>query len=267
MNNSFSFTRLWRLILKQGMENARFYLLYGMASLGIAGLLIGFWLTIKSRNEYYEEHFYSYMLLALFLCGTLFANLQFESLSKKARGIAWLSFPASHLEKLLCALFYTVIVFNGLFLAGMMAIKWLLIYCITHGIPEGSSWLPSPPFMESDQLIFVYMFIAVQSFYLLGSVYFARFSFVKTTVSLAILVALGAYYLYFLDSRLLNESFNWRADGSIYIVASTKIGGMFFHKMYQPTPWLIDTVVWLMKYGWAPAFWIISWKRLAEKEI
>src|SRR3546814_5670348 len=101
MKKSFSFTRLGQLIMKQGMENVRFYLLYTAASLGITGLLIGFWLTIKSRNDYYEEHFYSYALLALFLCGTLFANLQFEPLSGKARGIAWLSFPASHLEKFL----------------------------------------------------------------------------------------------------------------------------------------------------------------------
>src|SRR3546814_799033 len=250
------------------MENVRFYLLYTAASRGITGLLIGFWLTIKSRNDYYEEHFYSYALLALFLCGTLFANLQFEPLSGKARGIAWLSFPASHLEKFLCALFYTVIVLNGLFLIGATVIKWLLVFCITHGIPEGGRWLPMPPFMESEEFYFIYLFIAVQAFYLLGSVWFARFSFVKTTVLLVVLVVLGVYYIYYINERVFGfGSYHWSINDDIIVLKSTRIGEIMFEKAYKPAPWLTETVFWLMQYGWAPVFWIITWKRLAEKEI
>src|SRR3546814_5363128 len=59
-----------------------------------------------------------------------------------------------------------------------------------------------PPFMESEEFYFIYLFIAVQAFYLLGSVWFARFSFVKTTVLLVVLVVLGVYYIYYINERV-----------------------------------------------------------------
>lgn len=268
MTHSFSFTRLWRLIVKQGTENGRFYLLYGAASLGIIGLLMAFWMTIITRNEYFEEHYYSYLLLALFLCGTLFANLQFDALSKKSQGIAWLSFPASHLEKFLCSLFYVVIVFNGLFLGAAMVIKWSLIYCIKHGFFKEAVWHGmTPPFIESQQFYFIYLFIAVQSFYLLGSVYFERFSFIKTTVLLAALVGLCLYYFYFLHENVLGSFYTWSNENGLIAEQHTLIGAITYKKAYKPAPWLTETIFWLMKYGWAPACWIITWKRLTEKEI
>ncbi|QEC51739.1 hypothetical protein EDD80_102295 [Anseongella ginsenosidimutans] len=266
MNNSFSFSRLWQLILKQGIENARFYLLYYLAILGVILAVVIFWMNIQ-HTKYYEEHFYAFMHVALFLSGTLFANLQFDFLSRKARGIAWLSFPASHLEKLLCAVFYTFIVFNLVFLAGVLLAKWLIITCITiYGIPEGASWMPMGPYIESPLFNFALLFVAVQAFYLLGSVYFTRFSFVKTTV--AGLILIGAFFLYMsmLNKYMLGSGY-WPGGATFRSYGSPDNDGIYFYKIYHLSPWLENTVGCLLKYGWAPAFWIITWKRLAEKEI
>lgn len=267
MNYSFSFPRLWQLILKQGMENARFYFLYALATLGVTGLLVSFWL-FKSDKQYHEGDLYEFLFIALFLCGTLFASLQFEPLAKKAGGIYWLSFPASHLEKLICAAFYTLIVFNVLFFVCFLLARGLVVtYIITSVVPEGGAWVAlDSPFRETGQFYLIHMFVAFQAFYLLGSVYFARFSFVKTTVIVAALIFGFILYIKMLDKTMLESGYRWMGL-TVRSVIPEKVEGIPFYKIYNLPPWIFQTVSMLVKYSWAPVFWIITWKRLAEKEI
>src|SRR3546814_20856319 len=106
---------------------------------------------------------------------------------------------------------------------------WSSDVCSSDLIPEGGRWLPMPPFMESEEFYFIYLFIAVQAFYLLGSVWFARFSFVKKTVLLVVLVVLGVYYIYYINARVFGfGSYKWSIKDDIIVLTSTRIGVIMF---------------------------------------
>lgn len=268
MNYSFSFPRLWQLILKQGMENARFYLLYALATFGVSALAVSLWLFMEG-SHYEEQGLYQASLIALYLCGSLFASLQFEPLSRKDKGVYWLSFPASHIEKLVCAVFYTFVVFNVLFIACFLLSRWLAVSYITlYVIPDGGSWTALElSFFQTSQFYFIHIFIALQAFYLLGSVYFSRYSFVKTTVMITALTFGFILYMQILLKYTLGSDYIFNHGPAIREIMPEKLDGINFYKVYSLPAWVLGTVSWLLKYSWAPVFWIITWKRLAEKEI
>lgn len=267
MNQSFSFQRLWLLILKQGMENSRFYLLFILSTLVVTALFAAFWLFFGD-GDYQERELYTFSFIALSLCGTVFASTQFDFLARKNQGIYWLSFPVSHLEKLICAIFYTFFMFNLLFTVCFVLCRWLAISYVESGvIADKFTFVPlEVPFYQTSHINYIYVFIALQALYLLGSVYFGRFSFVKTTVVAAALILGFSLYIKMLDKSMLGGYYYW--DGlTVRPIMPEKIDGIDFYKIYSLPNWMSASVVWLLRIGWAPVFWVITWKRLTEKEI
>jgi hypothetical protein len=112
---------------------------------------------------------------------------------------------------------------------------------------------------------FLYGFFAVQSLYLLGSIYFSRFSFIITTVIGVALLFLFIWLSITLIKTSLPEGFNW--DGlsvTKYEIKGGTEGGLY---KYQLPALAFSTLLFLAKFIWAPVFWLITWFRLKEKEI
>ena len=122
MRSSFSFSRLLQLIRKQGIENGRLYLLSSLALVGLLALVFAFWISTTSP-DYHEEIMYVIFLFGLFIAGSIFASMTFNMLGNKDQGVYWLGFPASHLEKLICSIFYTTIVFSMVYVASFFLVK------------------------------------------------------------------------------------------------------------------------------------------------
>lgn len=264
MNKYFSFNRWWLLVKKQWGENAKMYLL-GM--LAIAGLMtLGFFLwtiAYNSEQAYEEEVIYLLGITGLFISGTIFSSMAFSNLSQKDKAIHWIGCPATHLEKLLCALFYTVIVFNIFYITCFFAVKsvgFSLIAADPGNSIDKVNWEGNKVADMFRYLITIY--IAVQSFYLLGSVYFSRYSYIKTTVTgLLLLTLLGLYLGNFLHKNFLHE-------GQLWGLTSFKIWGENgAGKIYKLPSWTDVPVKILLVYAWAPVFWIAALLRLREKEI
>src|SRR5690606_4775618 len=182
MTANFSINRLGQLIRKQWIENSRWYLYSSLAIVGLLGIVFTFWLF--SNNGYYQEDvIYIFFLVGLFISGAIFASVSFSSLGDKAKATYWLSFPASHLEKLLCHIFYCVIVFTAVYLLCFFAVRSLVMLYINDMVaryPDEYRFIPLQNKAEFWQMYraFIYGYFGVQAFYLMGSVFFPRLSII-----------------------------------------------------------------------------------------
>jgi hypothetical protein len=268
MTTTFSFPRLLQLIRKQWFENSRLYLFSTLALLGMLGLVMFFWLIADGKN-YSEDSLYIIFVFGIFISGAVFASMAFSMLGNKEKGTYWLAFPASHLEKLICMIFYNVIVFTVVYCACFFLLKSLTVTYVNSlvaGDPQAytfrrSIWDSNHSFLGLLPY-FLYCFFAVQAFYMLGSVYFPRYSFVITTIVGSALIFVFTYYSMSLLKGSFQEGFSWNG-GHI-----RKYEGDFTsYRRYDLPPVFTNLIIFGLKYIWAPVFWIVAWFRLKEKQI
>jgi hypothetical protein len=115
MSSTFSISRLGKLIVKQLFENSRLYIFSVLALFGLLSLVFAFWISATGPH-FYEVGAYIIFLFGLFITGSVFASMSFNMLGSKDKGIYWLGIPATHLEKLICTIFYSTIVSSKQFL-------------------------------------------------------------------------------------------------------------------------------------------------------
>lgn len=266
MSSTFSFQRLGKLIVKQFYENARFYLFCSLAIFGLLALVFAFWLGVTGPN-YDEQGTYVILVFGLYISGAVFAGLSFNMLGNKDKGIYWLSVPATHLEKLIATIFYSTIAFTIVYcvcfyIVKSIAVAFLLNYIQHH---PGTSYNNMTDFKSGFGAViqnFVYGYFAVQSFYLLGSVYFSRYSLVLTTVVFASLIFTFFYYMSNIHDYMFVHG-GW--DGFSVRQSDPSIRGGYM--LYSVSPVLSNIIEYATKFAWAPLFWIVTWFRLKEKQL
>ncbi len=271
MNLTFSFSRLLQLVRKQWIENARLYVFATLALAGIIGLIFLFWLN-TSNDHFNEEPLFVIFAFGLLIAGGIFASMSFSMLGEKEKGTYWLGLPASHLEKLLCVIFYNLVVFTLVYTACLLLLeKTAVAYAqkLVAGDPlnyhfKPMGWNDINGFGQVFPF-FIYAFFAVQPFYLLGSVYFSRFSFVLTTVAGAALIGIFIGTTFYLFDHMHPKAFSWNGS-SIECLDMDNNGDSVLHR-YQLSGIPIDSLSFLIKFIWAPVFWVATWYRLKEKEI
>ncbi|HVY75730.1 MAG TPA: hypothetical protein VG890_12910 [Puia sp.] len=283
MNQTFDFNR-WRLLIaKHGYEQGKKYLLSLVA---IAALLLIWFVFVLFANPYEPlpdgAQFGTYYV-GLFLVGCIYASLLFSDLASRPRGIDYLSLPASHLEKLLCALFYGVLIF---FLAytivfyivelPMIRVARAIAYAhwlktahpkeiFNAGETINVFVMPRRPAGAPNAFFYILLsYFAVQAAFILGSVYFPKFSFIKTVVTLLLI---GLVYVFLVDTVV-----GWIMPEGRYYHAFTAYN---FHgpngyedgKVVTLPEWFHDLLSIIVRYAFAPIFWITTYFRLKEKEI
>ena len=261
MSPTFSFSRLGKLIAKQFYENSRLYLISTLALLGLLSLAFTFWITVAGPN-YQEEETYFIFLFGLFLAGAIFASTSFNMLGRKDKGIYWLGIPATHLEKLVCTILFSVVLFFIVYclcfyLVKSIALTYLdsrvgAIYTEMNGSNDG---------FGSVFKYFLYAYFAVQSLYLLGSVYFSRYSFIVTTVVGALVMFLFVYYITQIDRFMEPDS--WE----LFTVKRADANVQDSYFLYSVSPTVVDIIKYAVQFLWVPVFWVATWYRLKEKEI
>lgn len=278
MNSIFSFGRWWMLVGLHWVENRR---RYGLALLAIGGLLL-FWLSFMMEMNTHEPlskglQFGTYYV-GLFFAGCLFGSQIFGALNRKRAAIQYLMVPASHLEKLLCGLFFAVLLFFICYtlvfymvdlplvhLAENMAKKIPAMYkggflderpgVFVVFSPEGTHSIDDPGFF------LLLLFFAIQGAFILGSIYFTRYAPLKTIVSGLFLCILGS--LFMIKGIEANLPAGWHMDN-------------FFdwsHSDGRQQEWVrlpLETkkiLYWIIEYSLPFIFWFITWFRLKEKEV
>ncbi len=261
MSSTFSFSRLGKLITKQFFENSRLYIFSALALFGLLALVFAFWIG-TGGPRYYEQETYIIFLFGLFTSGAAFAAMSFGMLGSKDKGIYWLSVPATHLEKLICTVFYSTIVFTIVYCICFYTVKSVSVAFIEEYIRKH----PGAAYIELNDFehgfggaikYFIYAYFAVHSLYLLGSVYFTRYSFVLTTViGSAVIFAFG-YYI----NRI---HYNMPGEWEVTSLRKNDAGG---YLLYSISPAVKNMLKYTVQFAWVPLFWVVTWFRLKEKEI
>lgn len=271
MSKDFSFRRLLLLIKKQWIENAKLYLYGTLALLGLLGIIFLFWLSMGGNN-YNEGALLKIFFAGLFLSGGVFASTSFNLLGNKSKGIYWLSFPASHLEKLVCMIFYNLVVFTVVYCVCFFIIEKTAVAYILHLVERDPTkysfhridWSNSGRQLTEGTIIryFIYGFIAVQALYLLGSVYFRRYSFILTTI-----ITVFVFFCFILLmgnlKNLLPDDYYLNMGRGFFVMNNTSP----VHRVYDLNHTFLKVLIFLFKFIWAPFFWLVTWFRLKEKEI
>jgi len=281
MNQTFSFPRWGLLVKKHWAENHKRYLL---SLLAMGGLLIAWYsfILIMDRTDPIGIFFqYSAYFVGLYFIGCLYGSMLFSELSSKTAGINYLSLPASQLEKLLCAVLFGVFLFFVAYTLlfylidiPMVQLSNRLIRLHPRVWPGTDQYVPAlavynifipkaPPIIGESEYHFLLLgFFAVQSCFLLGSLYFPRYSFIKTIVAILLLVLVLTVFL----SKVVVHSTpdGWQNN----LLTWDQYNEHWTHLGTVRLPlWLNRAVILLLQYGLPPLFWTITYFRLKEKEL
>ncbi len=266
MTSSFSFSRLGKLITKQFYENSRLYTFAVLAIVSLLGLIFAFWIVAQGP-DYNEENTWFIFLIGLFITGSIFAGMSFNMLGSKDKGIYWLGVPATHLEKLVCTILFTTVLFTLVYCLCFFAVKSISIVFLQEYIKKypGSYYTEMQDYTKGFGAVikyFIYGYFAIQALYLLGSVYFTRYSFILTTVATALLIFGFVYYITRIQHSMLGSA-SWN-----FVSARVKDPGIKEgYLLYSVSPAVTNFIKYAIQFIWAPLFWVVAWFRLKEKEI
>jgi hypothetical protein len=279
MNSVFDFNRWILYTSKHWNENKKKYLL----SLGaIGGLLIlwySFLIIIAGENPIGENIQMVTYYVGLYLIGCLFASLMISDLNEGATAIHFLLLPASAFEKLLTAILFSFILFFISYTVIYYAVDYAMVKWISAIAAEAGHYAKpdygftakvinvfvAPPGMGGDENFYVYILlvcIGVQSVYLLGSVYFVKYNFIKTMVSVLVVFLIFMFFVHkiihlFMPDGAFFEPFR------VYRIYNGDKGDL----AVRLPEWLNTISLFLFKYTLAPVMWVVTYFRLKEKEV
>jgi hypothetical protein len=269
MNSNFSIERLFGLIRKQWIENSRFYLLGSLAIFGLMTIcMIIFWVLMDGDN-YSESFAYNLYIIGLILTGTIYGSISFSILGSKEKGQYWLSFPASHAEKLITSIFFNVILFFIVYTLSFMLVKWgcqtyIESYIRTH------KWASIRPMNWEDGFgeVFYYIiwgYFCLQALFMLGSVYFRQYAFIKTAIFVSIIAGILTFFIAKISMNMFQgHGFFWNGLELREHHVPENYG---IYKSYSLGTTLSKVLGYLLTYCWIPVFWLVTWYRLKEKEL
>lgn len=281
-NAFFNPARFGMLLNLHWMENRKKYLLGLLAIGGLIFAWYAFMLTMDDRDPFSFFVQFTTYYCGLYFVGCLYASTLFSPLGSKAYGIHFLSVPASHFEKLLCAILFGVFLFFIAYTLIFYVVDIPMVHLANrvnlqrHGLLPGNkegvgtmevynmfteNGLPVP---EIHYHIFSLGFFAVQSTFILGSVYFIRYGFIKTIVSVLFFFSLEViFYVKGVMDHVVPEG--WHQDGPLRWMKNntTPETGSIILLPH----WFEITLIILLQFGLPFVFWFITYFRLKEKEL
>lgn len=272
MNNTFNINRFGLLLKRQWLDFGKIYLL---SLIVIFGVLIGIYaFNIPKANEglppmdsgYISLRFrYPIFGIVGFLFISIVASSYFSNLGQKSKAIIDLMTPASTFEKFLAGVFYTAI----LSVTSYLVIFYITDFAFCKYLDSSFSTFPydaSLTFMGkithvhgihaqllNDEMDFEeyrglsFIPFLVTSVFLLGSVYFNRFHYIKTSVSVVISVAIIMYIIYLSVSKI--------GENMVQVASSENNDRAAF------------TIIFVSSVVLSLFFWLITYVRLKEKEV
>jgi hypothetical protein len=268
MNQFFSFNRFTLLVLKHWADNKK---RYGLSVLAFMGLLIAWFVFIilidddESMGEEIQKITY---FLSLFAIGTFYASQYFRDLGSRAKGINFLLVPASSFEKLLCGFLYTVLFFFVAFTGVFYFVDYLMITISnTFGGTNESLINVFDVFLiranNDPGVSLLTFYFLVQSAFLLGSIYFEKYSFIKTIISGFVVFFLLFCLVYFLyDFFLPRGEYN-----SVFLTSFRVVSDGTTDHLVNVPAWIAKVFSFLVMYAMAPFLWMVAYYRLKEKQV
>lgn len=279
MNQVFSIKRWGMLVGLHWQENRKRYLLAVYAMLGLLLVWYSFVIIMDRFDPMAGFMQYTTYYAGLFFVGCLYSSTIFSDLGDKAQGIAYLSIPVSALERLLCGLLFCTVAFFIVYNLIFYVVDIPMVHLANRLIEQQHRvWSEGYPvdrstvfnvfrgldnnFDDQHHHIFLIAYFCIQSTYILGSVYFSRYAFIKTTVAVFLLILLFVI----IQSRVIVPSLpkgwhprdftDWERNSGTPLVQVIRL-----------PPVLSATLGALLKYGVPLTLWVATYFRLKEKEV
>jgi hypothetical protein len=276
MNAVFDLNRWFLYMGKHWNENKKRYLLSLAAVGGLLVLWYSFLMIVNPDNPMGLRMQVITFYVGLFITGCLFASMIFNDLSDGPKAIHYLLTPASALEKLLTAIVFGVVLFFISYTIAFYAVDFIMLK-ISNGVVstylERQHRAPGPPqellnvfnSTEGRDNIYFYIlliFFAVQSMFLLGSVYFVKNQYIKTLVSGLVVFLFMVFFIHKVMGSFMPDG-SFFKPFTVYRVWNTNMG----EAMIQLPEWFSSLLLFLTKYTLAPCLWVVAYFRLKEKEV
>ncbi|RZK40838.1 MAG: hypothetical protein EOO90_13525 [Pedobacter sp.] len=265
MNNTFTLTRFGLLLKRQWLELGKFYLISFAVLFGVIVAVYGYANYLIMDAHRISTSSADFRVPLFFISGILFTTIiasgYFAHLGQKSRAIFDLMIPASTFEKFLSAVFFTVVL--GIF-------GFLVIFYVTDLVflTKLRDWFMSTEkagdssnlnnffpyfFNQEHERLPIAVFISpllLTAVFLLGSIYFERFHYIKTALSVLIFSGLWTFML-FKAGQILFEN-------KIPISRS---------QHFVQTKDTAEALVTFAFVTLTLLFWAIAYVRLKEKEV
>lgn len=189
MNKHIELHRLKMVFAKYWFENKKALLLLFGAIAAFLIILMSLYYSFHAPNLFRPHFQVGYYFLGLFLSGMLSASFLFSDLKNKPKAISFLMIPASHLEKIIVAMFFGVLVFWAGYSIIFTCIDWVFVNLSNARMRRTDQVINilainryQNPFLDSPASSLYYLYFAIQAMFSLGSVYFDRYGFFKTLI-------------------------------------------------------------------------------------
>jgi hypothetical protein len=273
MNQTFSFQRWSLLVAKHWAENRKRYLLSIVAFMSLIMVWYVFVMLTDEQNPLAKGLQDITFYFSLFIIGPFYASQFFKSLGSKSKAVDYLMVPSSTLEKTIVGIFYVVILFPIVFTATFYLVNTIAVSLANLFHPSynadisnvanitnvldlnGGRFNPAP--------YILLLFFGIQSAFLLGSVYFAQYSYVKTAISLSLVCLTVAFVGLYVPSQ-------WMPRGGFLqspVEYTVHSGNWEDRKMVTLPAWIGEVLEYIFLYAFHPIFWITTYFRLKEKEV
>lgn len=270
MNNTFNTQRLGLLLKRQWLEFGKIYLISLMVLMGIFLAFYGYnyyhfvtdYKEIHAGDSSYRVFHFRIPVFVVtgLIFGTLVASTYFSHLGQKSKAVIDLLIPASTFEKFLAGIFYTLILSTLSFMTLFYLTDLFFVMKVRAIFEEATKAAIQPSnrldyfFTENNVNDFKALYFIpclITSPFLLGSVYFNRFHYVKTAISL--MVFMGAWALIVINSG--EALFRGR------VIANTEQMQNINGKGQA------ELLVSLLIITLSLIFWGLTYLRLKEKEV
>jgi hypothetical protein len=266
MNNTFNIQRFGLLLKRQWLEFGKIYLIILGVALGIMIAFYGFGLwdqlfereVFETRDAHFREPLF---LLFGFIFISIIASSYYSHLGQKPKAIIDLLIPASTFEKFLSGIFFTAI---------LSTLSFVVLFYLTDlaFVAKMKSMYPSTTtvtiehmdgleyfFSKNNPNMFKPLYVVpffVTSVFLLGSIYFNKFHYIKTAISVMIFSGAWSYIIYKISEGLFN--------GRIPVDVERSTINLDSRLTAEILGALLLAVLTLI-------FWAITYVRLKEKEV
>jgi hypothetical protein len=250
-NHVFSLQRFSHLFRRHLLYYQK-TMLIGLGAMAGLLLVISILVTYSNQGVFSTNIFETLGIVLFFLGGYLITSQSFNELHSPSRGQFFLTLPASSFEKLFTAWLVSAPVY---IVVGLLSLWFVnLLAALVNSAIFGSQILTLNLFSPIiGKLALIYLI--TQSVFFLGAVYFRRYNFLKTLLSLFVIQWVLSIWVFILMFLFFDRAaFQMGPEESFAAPA-------FFSEW---VPLMARILFWGLM---APFFLVVSYLRLKEREV
>ncbi|WP_018479014.1 hypothetical protein [Pontibacter roseus] len=258
MKNQFSFRRFGLLFRKHASEQYKSYLMALAVLAGVLTLILGM-LTYVWGVKLDAKLQSLFFMLFLLGAGTVFTSTVFSNLGNPKKAIAFLTLPASSLEKFLVGWVFSFPAFLLAYIPTFYLIAAVVIGAVGDGSGEAEMFSLFGENSNLPQMLLMYAFLNAVA--LVGGIFFQKGQFIKT----AFLLFVFFFVLLLLNKLLLQALLGHDIQsaipfGGVKLLEDRQLFTIGLQGEDSPLQWVAS--IGLVVMLWAAAYF-----KLKEKQV